>query len=264
MNKQAILIEQVWKKYKIRQPFNQGNSLKELLNRPFRLIDKKNISSNSTFWALKDVSLTIKHGESIGIIGKNGAGKSTLLKLLSRITRPTLGKITLFEKVTSLLEIGTGFNADLSGKDNIYLNGSFLGLKKEEIDEIYEDIVSFSGIAEFIHAPVKYYSSGMYVRLAFSIATHISPEALLLDEVLSVGDGEFKEKSFNKMQQLLKSGATIMLVSHSEDNIIQICNRVIWLDKGIIKMDDDAAYVVNEYKKFIKHQLFNGGESEDK
>lgn len=250
MDQKAIEMQEVWKKYKIKQPFNTGTSLKELLNQPFKITHKSELSKeNSTFWALKDISLTINHGESVGIIGKNGAGKSTLLKLLSRITRPTRGKIILYEKIVSLLEIGTGFNADLSGKDNIFLNGSFMGLNRYEIESIYDEIVEFSGIQDFIHTPVKYYSSGMYIRLAFSVAVHLKPETLLLDEVLSVGDAEFRKKSFDKMQQLLNSGVTILLVSHSEEAIKDICNRVIWLEKGRIVMDGPSEAVVNQYMK---------------
>lgn len=259
MAKKAITIEHVWKNYRLRHQFEgPSSSMKELLNAPFNFIQQKvtkkhnQPQTNNIFWAIKDVSLEIDHGESVGIIGRNGAGKSTLLKILSRITRPSKGRVLLHEKVNSLLEIGTGFNADLSGRDNVYLNGSFLGMKKTEIDQNFDQIVDFSGIEKFIDTPVKYYSSGMYVRLAFSVAVHLIPETLLLDEVLAVGDAEFKEKSNKKMMELLSSGATIILVSHSEEAIKEICKRTIWLEQGELMMDGISDEVVREYNQFIK------------
>ncbi len=259
MAKKAITIEHVWKQYRYRHLFESpSGSMKEILNAPFKYLHQKftnstNISQNSNhFWALNDVSIEIEHGESVGIIGRNGAGKSTLLKILSRITRPSSGKVILHERVNSLLEIGTGFNADLSGRDNIYLNGSFLGMKKTEIDKNFDEIVDFSGIEKFIDTPVKYYSSGMYVRLAFSVAVHLIPETLLLDEVLAVGDAEFREKSYKKMRELLTSGATIILVSHSEEAIKEICKRTIWLEQGKLRLDGLSDEVIREYNQFIK------------
>ena len=161
----------------------------------------------------------MEDGESIGLMGRNGTGKSTLLKILSRITRPSRGRITLYQRVNSLLEVGTGFNTDLSGRENIYLNGSFLGMKTSEIRQKFDEIVAFSEVEQFIDTPVKYYSSGMFVRLAFSVAVHLTPEILLLDEVLSVGDAGFQRKSFEKMKELLGGGATIILVSHNPQAI---------------------------------------------
>lgn len=261
MTRLAIKAENVWKEYNIRHNLEgSSSSLKELLNAPFNKIagrNKKNrrLESSEIFCALREVSFDIEHGESVGVIGRNGAGKSTLLKILSRITRPSKGKITLYERVNSLLEVGTGFNLELSGRDNIYLNGSFLGMKMVEIKQKFDEIVAFSEIEQFIDTPVKYYSSGMFVRLAFSVAVHLTPETLLLDEVLSVGDASFRQKSMDKMQELLSSGATIVLVSHNEKAILEICQRAIWLEKGCVQMDGPSEIVVDQYINSINQQL---------
>lgn len=253
MTRLAIKAENISKEYKIRHHFEgTTSSLKELFNSPIRRIFSKNngpYDKREIFWALKDVSFEINHGESVGLIGRNGAGKSTLLKILSRITRPSQGKITIYERVNSLLEIGTGFSSELSGRENVFLNGSFLGMSQQEIRSKFDEIVAFSEIEQFIDTPVKYYSSGMYLRLAFSVAVHLTPELLLLDEVLAVGDAGFQQKSQNKMKELLGSGATIILVSHNDRAIKEICNRAIWLDNGAIRMDSTATIVVDEYKK---------------
>jgi len=249
----AIKVENVSKKYNLRGGMEGSTiSLKEVLNAPFnKLLGRNGHHAAEPFYALHDVSFEIKHGESVGLIGRNGAGKSTLLKILSRITRPSAGRVTLYEHVNSLLEIGTGFNTELSGQENIYLNGSFLGMKVREIRAKYDEIVAFSEIGDFINTPVKYYSSGMFVRLAFSVAVHLTPEALLLDEILAVGDAGFRKKSTEKMKELLGSGATIVLVSHSEDSIKEVCQRIIWLDKGRVKMDGPADVVMKSYLEFI-------------
>jgi lipopolysaccharide transport system ATP-binding protein len=197
------------------------------------------------------VSFEVEHGESVGLMGRNGSGKSTLLKILSRITRPSQGRITLYQHVNSLLEVGTGFNIELSGRENIYLNGSFLGMKTSEIRQKFDEIVEFSEVEQFIDTPVKYYSSGMFVRLAFSVAVHLTPEILLLDEILSVGDAGFQQKSMEKMKELLGSGATIILVSHNDQAIRDICKRAIWLDKGVIRMDGSSSDVAENYREFL-------------
>ncbi|MEI6291271.1 MAG: ABC transporter ATP-binding protein [Chloroflexota bacterium] len=258
MGQIAIKAEHVWKEYRIHHNL-EGNSssLKAILNSPFTSLTNKfkNIAQptqTEDFISLKDVSFEIKYGESVGLIGRNGAGKSTLLKILSRITRPSRGKVTLFHQVNALLEVGTGFNLELSGRENIFLNGSFLGMKTSEIKHKFDEIVAFSEVEQFIDTPVKYYSSGMFVRLAFSVAVHLTPEILLLDEVLSVGDAGFQQKSQAKMKELLGSGATIIFVSHNSQAIRDICTRAIWLDKGSIQMDGDAGYVENEYLKSIE------------
>ncbi len=255
MSRLAVKVENVWKEYQIRHPFESpSTSLKEVLNKPFNWLIKNNNDGRSrrekeVFWALQNVSFEIEHGESVGIIGRNGAGKSTLLKLISRITRPSRGKLAIYERVNSLLEIGTGFNTELSGRDNVYLNGSFLGMSNQEIKSKFDEIVAFSEIEQFIDTPVKYYSSGMFVRLAFSIAVHLTPELLLLDEVLAVGDAGFQKKSQEKMKELILSGATIVFVSHNATAVKEICKRAIWLDHGAIHMDGQAALVVDEYSK---------------
>jgi lipopolysaccharide transport system ATP-binding protein len=260
MSRLAIKAENVWKEYHIHHNLNgQSSSLKELFNAPFKKLSarsQKNLhESSELFHALKDVSFEIEHGESVGLIGRNGAGKSTLLKILSRIIRPSKGRITLYEKINSLLEVGTGFNSELSGRENIFLNGSFLGMKTAEIRQKYDEIVAFSEIEQFIDTPVKYYSSGMFVRLAFSVAVHLTPETLLLDEVLSVGDAGFQVKSMKKMQELLGSGATIVLVSHSDKSIRDICKRAIWLEKGAIQMDGPSEDVVKKYLNFVNQPV---------
>jgi lipopolysaccharide transport system ATP-binding protein len=256
MPRLAIKAENVWKEYHIRHSLEgPTSSLKELLNAPVRKLAGRSksgpIHEVEPFFALRDISFEIQHGESVGLIGRNGAGKSTLLKILSRITRPSKGRITLYEHVNSLLEVGTGFNTELSGRDNIFLNGSFLGMKSNEIRGKFDEIVAFSEIGEFIDTPVKYYSSGMFVRLAFSVAVHLTPETLLLDEVLAVGDAGFRQKSMEKMKELLNSGATIVLVSHSEQSIKEICQRAIWLDKGAVRMDGPSSQVVECYINFV-------------
>ena len=257
MSQCALKVEHVWKEYQIRHTLDgpQG-SFKAVLNTPFNWLARRSAKEKQyrraeTFYALKDVSFEVQYGESIGLIGRNGAGKSTLLKILSRITRPSKGKVTLYYRVNSLLEVGTGFNPELSGRDNIYLNGSFLGMKTTEIQQKFDEIVVFSEIEQFIDTPVKYYSSGMYVRLAFSVAVHLTPEILVVDETLSVGDAGFQQKSLSKMKELLGSGATILFVSHSEEAVQSICKRAIWLNKGMIQMDSNSEDVVKEYHRFL-------------
>jgi lipopolysaccharide transport system ATP-binding protein len=214
---------------------------------PFGRSDKAVSSSKEEFWALKDINLEIKQGEKIGIIGRNGAGKSTLLKILSRITDPTSGSVKIKGRVASLLEVGTGFHPELTGRENIFLNGSILGMRKEEIKRKFDEIVDFSGVEKFLDTPVKRYSSGMYVRLAFAVAAHLEPEILLIDEVLAVGDAEFQKKCLGKMDDVAKQGRTILFVSHNMGAIRQLCERGIWIDKGIIKFTDSADKIVSQY-----------------
>lgn len=202
---------------------------------------------SNTFWALKNVSLDINKGDAIGIIGKNGAGKSTLLKILSEITSPSEGNIEIFGKTASVLEIGMGFHPDLSGRENIYFSGSLMGMKRKEIDSRYQSIVAFSGISDFIETPVKHYSTGMYVRLAFAVVAHVEADILLLDEVLTVGDAEYKYKTFQKIKSLLGQGKTIVMVSHNLSEILEICNKAIILDKGQIKSIGNPFHIAAEY-----------------
>ncbi|MGB7538425.1 MAG: ABC transporter ATP-binding protein [Anaerolineales bacterium] len=257
MSRIAVQTEHIWKEYRIQHTLEGPQaSFKAVLNAPFNWLLRRGKKTPHTprserFFALKDVSFEIEHGESVGLIGRNGAGKSTLLKMLSRIIRPSKGKITLYERVNALLEVGTGFNTDLSGRENIYLNGSFLGMRTSEIRRKFDEIVTFSEIEQFIDTPVKYYSSGMFVRLAFSVAVNLTPELLLIDETLSVGDAGFQQKSMTKMKELLGSGATIILVSHSDRAIKDMCKRVIWLERGSVKMDGPSAEVEESYLKSL-------------
>ena len=197
--------------------------------------------------ALNDINLDVNEGEVLGIIGANGAGKSTLLKILSKITAPTSGTIKYKGKVSSLLEVGTGFHHELSGKENIYLNGSVLGMKKNEIDAKYDEIIEFSGINEYIDTPIKRYSSGMRVRLAFSVAAHLDPDILIVDEVLAVGDAEFQKKCLGKIGDVAQSGRTVFFVSHDLNAVMSLCNRVIWIDKGKLMNDGEPKKVIQSY-----------------
>ncbi|MFL6375571.1 MAG: ABC transporter ATP-binding protein [Pyrinomonadaceae bacterium] len=198
-------------------------------------------------WALRDVSFEVRQGERIGIIGRNGAGKSTILKILSRITRPTSGTAEIHGRVVSLLEVGTGFHSELSGRENVYLNGAVLGMRKAEIEAKFDEIIKFSEFGKFIDTPVKHYSSGMYMRLAFSVAAHLDPEVLIVDEVLAVGDSAFQRKCVNKMRDIARAGKTIFFVSHDMEAIKRLCSRVMWLDGGHVREDGEAQTVINAY-----------------
>ena len=202
---------------------------------------------SDTIWALNDVSLNVQEGEVLGIIGRNGAGKSTLLKILSRIVEPTSGSCIIHGRVASLLEVGTGFHSELSGRENLYLNGAILGMSKREMDSKFEEIVDFSGVGKFIDTPVKRYSSGMSVRLAFSIAAHLDPEILLVDEVLAVGDAYFQKKCLGKMQEVSTQGRTVIFVSHQMNVIQSLCDRCILLKNGSVTEDGDTEEIVNKY-----------------
>jgi len=205
-------------------------------------------SESETFWALKDLSFQVKKGEVIGIIGANGAGKSTLLKILNRITEPTSGGADIYGRVGALLEVGTGFHPELTGRENIFLNGAILGMSRSEIRQKFDEIVAFAEIEKFLDTPVKRYSSGMYVRLAFAIAAHLEPEILLIDEVLAVGDAQFQKKSLAKMEEVsAKEGRTVIFVSHSMSTVSRLCPRVIWLQGGRIGGDGPAEDVIQQY-----------------
>src|ERR1017187_3716617 len=203
--------------------------------------DKPNI------WALNDVSFEIKCGEVVGIIGRNGAGKSTLLKILSRITEPTHGHADVWGRVGSLLEVGTGFHPELTGRDNIFLNGAILGMRRTEVARKFDEIVAFAEVEKFIDTPVKRYSSGMYVRLAFAVAAHLEPEILFVDEVLSVGDAAFQKKCLGKLGNVSREGRTIVFVSHNMTALQRLCTRVVWLDRGQVKDTGDARTVIDNY-----------------
>jgi lipopolysaccharide transport system ATP-binding protein len=200
-----------------------------------------------TFWALKDINFEVYPGEVVGIIGRNGAGKTTLLKILSRITHPTEGEIILRGRVASLLEVGTGFHPELTGRENIYFNGAILGMTKQEIEDKFDEIVEFSGVAEFLDTPLKRYSSGMQVRLAFAVAAHLEPEILVVDEVLAVGDAEFQKKCLGKMKDVAAGGRTVLFVSHNMVAVQNLCGRAIWLDEGKIVEEGQSGQVVSSY-----------------
>lgn len=202
---------------------------------------------NNTFWALKDVNFEVERGEVLGVIGRNGAGKSTLLKVLSRITYPTEGEVRMRGRVGSLLEVGTGFHLELSGRENIYFNGAILGMKKKEIDEKFDEIVNFAGVDKFLDTPVKRYSSGMSVRLAFSVAAHLDPEILIVDEVLAVGDAAFQKKCLGKMKDISESGRTVLFVSHNMGAVNNLCDRALLLEKGKIRHSGPVEQVTHYY-----------------
>ncbi|WP_081678691.1 polysaccharide ABC transporter ATP-binding protein [Desulfocurvibacter africanus] len=249
-----ISIKGLGKKYRL-QNAGDGTRYKtlreELMGIPCRLFGRKvGRHVQEEFWALRDVSFDVKSGERLGIIGRNGAGKSTLLKLLSRITEPSAGRITLRGRVASLLEVGTGFHPELSGRENIYLNGAILGMHRSEIKRKFDEIVDFAGVEKFLDTPVKRYSSGMYVRLAFAVAAHLSPEILIIDEVLAVGDAEFQKKCLGKMDHISQeSGTTVLFVSHNMLAIERFCSRALVLDKGIIDLDGEPLSCISHYFK---------------
>jgi lipopolysaccharide transport system ATP-binding protein len=236
----VITAEKLSKLYVLgsRQPY----SFREMLTGLFDRGDEKRV-----LWALRDVSFAVGEGETLGLIGHNGAGKSTLLKILSRITKPTSGTASIRGRVGSLLEVGTGFHSELSGRENIYLNGAILGMKRFEIEKKFDEIVAFSEIEAFLDTPVKHYSTGMYMRLAFSVAAHLDPEVLIVDEVLAVGDVGFQRKCLRKMRDVGESGRTVIFVSHDMQSITRLCRRVIWLKDGELRSDGEAKHVVGEY-----------------
>lgn len=262
MSSPIIRCENVGKKYHIRH--NSGGArytaLRDVLaSRAKGLFRRSQAASASTtsseeFWALKDVSFEVQQGEVVGIIGKNGAGKSTLLKILSRITEPTTGRITLGGRVASLLEVGTGFHPELTGRENIYLNGAILGMSKAEIRTKFDEIVAFAEVEKFLDTPVKRYSSGMYVRLAFAVAAHLEPEILVVDEVLAVGDAQFQKKCLGKMQEVARGGRTVLFVSHNMAAVTSLCSRAILLERGVLALDDSPERVINGYMQESKRE----------
>jgi len=250
----AIVVENLSKRYRISQGVAAYRTLRESLSNlamwPLRRLGRLRSGGDGQvqdFWALKDLNLRIDTGEVVGVIGRNGAGKSTLLKILSRITRPTTGRAILNGRVGSLLEVGTGFHPELSGRENIYLNGAILGMSRREIAAKFDQIVQFAEIEQFLDTPVKRYSSGMYVRLAFAVAAHLEPEILLVDEVLAVGDASFQRRCLGKMSQVSRQGRTILFVSHNMGAITRLCRRAIWLDRGQVRQSGDAETVVASY-----------------
>ncbi len=260
MSNAVIRVENLSKKYVLshqQEGMYKYQSLRELISNGAKSLGKKLIKSSAKenfdpareeFWALKDVSFEIKRGDKVGIIGRNGAGKSTLLKILSRITEPTTGCISIKGKVASLLEVGTGFHPELTGRENIYLNGSILGMSKVEIKRQFDEIVAFAEVEKFLDTPVKRYSSGMYVRLAFAVAAHLAPEILIVDEVLAVGDAQFQKKCLGKMNDVSeKEGRTVLFVSHNMAALKSLCDRAILLKLGCLVNDGEAEQVVSRY-----------------
>ena len=245
MSKNTIIqVENLGKRFRIghkAHPFRLRENLHHFFN------PKKN---RDEFWALKNINFEVKSGEILGIIGANGAGKSTLLKILSRITLPTLGKASIYGRVSSLLEVGTGFHPELTGRENIYLNGAILGMERSEIKKKFDEIVNFAEIGKFLDTPVKHYSSGMYVRLAFAVAAHLEPDILIVDEVLSVGDINFQKKCLGKIGEISQAGRTVLLVSHNTSSILNLSTRCLLLEKGKLVKDGTPEEVVRTYLKY--------------
>lgn len=255
----AIRTENLSKRYVLGQNAPRGglrHVIEEALRSPFKKGDgaKKATQGAAEFWALKDISLEIKKGEVVGIIGRNGAGKSTLLKILSRITEPTSGRIGVNGRIASLLEVGTGFHPELTGRENIFLNGAILGMTRREIRSKFDEIVAFSEVEKFLDTPVKRYSSGMYVRLAFAVAAHLEPEILVVDEVLAVGDLEFQKKCLAKMQNVAMGGRTVLFVSHNLSTIASLCSRAVHLEHGQCKLVGSAEQVIHAYLMELSKQ----------
>ncbi|MCC6372464.1 MAG: ABC transporter ATP-binding protein [Bacteroidia bacterium] len=253
MSEPAVRIENISKSYKLlHRQKGQNDSIISAFAGGLKDVFKRCEERNSTeeFWALKDINLELNKGDRIGIIGRNGAGKSTLLKILSRIVKPTTGRMEYDGRMASLLEVGTGFHGDLSGRENIYLNGSILGMSKKEIDAKFEEIVAFSEVEKFLDTPVKRYSSGMYVRLAFAVAAHLESEILIVDEVLAVGDVAFQKKCLGKMKEISGQGKTILFVSHNMAAIQNLCNKGMILSGGRVKLGvSEAQHAIKEYMK---------------
>lgn len=247
----VIKIENLGKKYFLRHYAKENyTTLRDTIAGNIKsLFSGKRKSGNYSeeFWALKDVSFEINRGEKIGIIGRNGAGKSTLLKILSQITEPTTGRVTIQGSMASLLEVGTGFHPELSGRENIFLNGAILGMSRNEIESKFDEIVAFAEVEKFLDTPVKRYSSGMYVRLAFSVAAHLDPDILIIDEVLAVGDAAFQKKCLNKIEEISNRGKTVLFVSHNMSTVMKLCDKAILLNKGSIEASGNVEEVIDKY-----------------
>jgi lipopolysaccharide transport system ATP-binding protein len=265
MSDTVIRVENLGKKYILgHQKQERYTALRDVITNKVKslgsLINPKEKVGNPAFeefWALKDVSFDIKQGDRVGIIGRNGAGKSTLLKILSRITEPTKGSIKIKGRVASLLEVGTGFHPELTGRENIFLNGAILGMGKEEIKRKFDEIVAFAEVEKFLDTPVKRYSSGMYVRLAFAVAAHLEPEILIVDEVLAVGDAQFQKKCLGKMEDVGKEGRTVIFVSHNNSAVSTLCNRGIMMNKGSIAFDATIKETITYYSQQINANSVN-------
>jgi lipopolysaccharide transport system ATP-binding protein len=262
MSDNAIIVEDLSKRYLIGHrysPSGKNATLRDVMQREFRDFARKTVDvirgrqliqgdEIEDFWALRDVNFVVKQGEALGIVGRNGAGKSTLLKIISRITEPTRGRVTLHGRVASLLEVGTGFHPDLTGRENIFLNGAILGMTQQEIRRRFDEIVAFAEAEKFLDTPVKRYSSGMYVRLAFAVAAHLEPEILVVDEVLAVGDAEFQRKCLGKMNEVSRmQGRTVLFVSHNMGLMASLCPTAVWIEKGSVRQRGRAREVISKY-----------------
>lgn len=276
MSKPVITVENLSKAYRIglkeEIPDTLVSAMSGIMKAPFRKFrDLRKLDTfghsgadeEDIYWALKDVSFEVQEGEVLGVIGRNGAGKSTLLKILSRITEPTSGRAVIRGRVSSLLEVGTGFHPELSGRENVYLNGTILGMTKREIDRKFDEIVDFSGIEKFLDTPIKRYSSGMKVRLAFAVAAHLEPEILIIDEVLAVGDAEFQKKCMGKMQDVAQGGRTVLFVSHNMDAVRQLTDRCVLLNQGKVVDAAPAGQMVDRYIHMFRTQLLPLGNVEN-
>jgi lipopolysaccharide transport system ATP-binding protein len=253
MSDAILSVERLGKRYQLNHRHADApyitlrDTIAAAVSAPFKRGNGARRTSVDEFWALRDVSFEVARGEVVGIVGRNGAGKSTLLKILSRITEPTAGRVTLRGRVASLLEVGTGFHPELTGRENIFLNGAILGMTRQEIHRNFDSIVSFAEVERFLDTPVKRYSSGMYVRLAFAVAAHLEPDILVIDEVLAVGDAEFQKKSLGKMHDVSRGGRTVLFVSHNMAAVQALCSRTIWLDGGQVAAEGATATVIGQY-----------------
>jgi homopolymeric O-antigen transport system ATP-binding protein len=251
-----IQVRNLSKRFRIVNHSTVNPTLREAFARalksPVKRLGGSKPGQDETLWALRDVSFEVERGEAIGIIGRNGAGKSTLLKILSRIIKPTAGEVDIYGRVGSLLEIGTGFHPDLTGRENVYLNGAIIGMKRDEIKLKFDRIVAFAEVERFLETPVKYYSTGMYLRLAFAVAAHLDPEILILDEILAVGDAAFQKKCLRKMDEVRREGRTVFLVSHDLTAIQQLCERVFIIESGCLSEEGRADSVLANYQSMYR------------
>lgn len=253
MNDIAIRLDGISKRYRLHRGW--GGSIRGEVGRVLARVSRRRPPKDDIFWALRDVSVDIQRGDVVGLIGSNGAGKSTLLKILSRVTAPTSGHVSMSGRVGALIEIGAGFHPDLTGRDNVYLNGAIMGMRRAEIGEKFDRIVSFAEVETFIDTPIKYWSSGMQVRLGFAVAAHVDPDILLIDEVLAVGDSSFQTKCLNKLAELKEQDKTIVLVSHNMANIVEHSRKVLWIQGGRVAGYGDPDAVVDDYLRAVREHL---------
>lgn len=249
-----VSVRDLSKRYFVGRRRNINPTLREALagavrSPLLRFYNNHRRSATEALWALKDVTFDVAPGEVVGVIGRNGAGKSTLLKILSRITKPSAGEVDIYGRVGSLLEVGTGFHPDLTGRENVYLNGTILGMKRQETRRKFDEIVAFAGVERFLDTPVKHYSTGMYLRLAFAVAAHLEPEILLLDEVIAVGDVSFQRKCYEKMREVSTQGRTVFFVSHNMATVERLCKRALYIRAGRLAEDGERACVIAKYAR---------------